>query len=112
MKKELLVNWTSGDLNTSMNMVLLYVYHAKKKGWIDEITLLVWGASQQLLATNSEVQEQVRLIEESGVRVVACKSCADKNDIEPQLQACGVDVFYTGELLSEWLLSDRAFLSV
>ncbi len=112
MKKELLVNWTSGDFNTSMNMVLLYVYHAKNKGWIDDITLLVWGASQHLLSSNSEIQEQVRLIEKSGVKVVACKSCADKNGIESQLQACGVDVFYTGELLSNWLMSGKPFLSV
>jgi len=112
MKKELLVNWTTDNLDTAMHMVLLYTYNAKKMGWFDEITLLIWGASQKLVATNSEVQEQMKLMEEVGVKVIACKKCAEDQGISNELQACGIDVFYTGEVLSPWLLEKKPFLSV
>lgn len=112
MKKELLVHWTTDNIDTTMHMVLLYTYNAKKLGWLDEITLLVWGASQKLLASNKEVQEQVRMIEEAGVRVIACKKCAEDQGVESELTACGVEVFYTGEVLTPWLLEKKPILSV
>ena len=112
MKKELLVNWSTDNMHTAMSMVLLYTYNAKKLGWFDEITLLVWGASQQLAATNSEVQEQLEEMKKIGVRVIACKKCAQDHGLEEQLSACGIEVFYTGEVLTSWLLDKKPLLSV
>ena len=111
-KKELLVNWTTDNLATTMHMVALYTYHAKKLGWFDEVTLLVWGASQQLVATNKEVQEQMKMMEEVGVKVIACKKCAGESGVTEELQSCGIDVLGTGEILSDWLLEKKPFLSV
>ncbi len=112
MKRELLINWTTDNLDTAMHMVLLYTYNAKKLGWLDEITLLVWGASQKLVATNKEVQAQIKQIEDIGIRVIACKKCAEDQGVEDKLQSCGVEVFYTGEILTPWLLEKKPFLSV
>ncbi|NLO58002.1 MAG: DsrE family protein, partial [Synergistaceae bacterium] len=43
--KKLVVLWTSGEKETAMSMVMLYSLNSKLKGWWDEVTLLVWGAS-------------------------------------------------------------------
>ena len=112
MKKELLVNWTTDNFDTAMHMVLLYTYNAKKLGWFNEITLLVWGASQKLLTSNAQIQEQIKMMETVGVRVIACKKCAQDQGVEDELSACGVEVFYTGEVLTPWLLEKKPFLSV
>ena len=112
MKKELLVNWTTDNIDTAMNMVLLYTYNAKKMGWIDDITLLVWGASQKLVASNTEVQKQMKMMEEAGVKVIACKHCAEQSGVVDELKSCGIEVFYTGKVLTTWLLEKKPFLSV
>lgn len=112
MKKELLVNWTTDNLDTSMHMVMLYTYNAKKMGWFDEITLLIWGASQKLVSQNSDIQEQIQMLRDVNVRVIACKKCAEEQGVSDKLQSCGIDVFYTGEILTPWLLEKKPFLSV
>lgn len=112
MKKELLVNWTTDNFDTAMSMVLLYTYNAKKLAWFDEITLLVWGASQKLVATNVEVQEQMKMMKEVGVKVIACKNCAEGKGVVDDLRACDIEVYYTGEVLTNWLLEKKPFLSV
>ncbi len=112
MKKELMVLWTTDNIESAKHMVLLYVLNAKKKGWVDEITLLIWGASQLLTASNQEIRDLVKEAEVSGVKVVACKKCAKEQGTELKLSACGISVFYTGELLSNWLLEKKSFLSV
>jgi hypothetical protein len=112
MKKELLVLWTTDNVESAKHMVLLYTLNAKKKGWMDEVTLLIWGASQILVALNQEIQDLVKEVEDAGVKVVACKKCAEEQGNELKLSSCGINVFYTGELLSNWLLEKNPLLSV
>lgn len=112
MKKELLINWTTDNIDTVLNMVLLYTYNSKKQKWFDETTLLIWGASQKLVATNKEVQKQIEEIQKIGIRVIACKKCAKNKGIYEDLLSCNIETFYTGEILSKWLLENKPFLSV
>ena len=111
MKNRLMVVWTTDNKETILNMVCLYVLNAKLKGWFDEVTLLVWGASQQILSHDVEIQTKIKEIEDAGVRVVACKKCSENLGIEKNLQACGVEVFYTGELLSDWAKSGEPLMT-
>ncbi|WP_024955436.1 hypothetical protein [Sulfurospirillum arcachonense] len=112
MKNELLVVWTTNNKNTIMNMICLYTHNAKLKGWFDEVTLLVWGASQQVLSEDKEIRDKVQEMVNDGIKVVACKKCAENMYIESHLQSCGVDVFYTGELLSDWAKSGKPMITV
>ncbi len=112
MKKKLLVLWTTDNIESAKHMVLLYTLNAKNKGWMDEVTLLIWGASQLLVASNKKMQALVKEIGEAGVKVVACKKCAEEQGTELKLSSCGINVFYTGELLSNWLLEKKPLLSV
>ena len=72
--KKLVVLWTSGEKITAMNMVMLYCLNSKLKGWWDEVTLLVWGASTGLLAEDGEIQTYLSTLQEAGVEVIACKN--------------------------------------
>lgn len=52
------------------------------------------------------------MINDGGVKVVACLKCADNMDIKDGLEACNIDVFYTGTYLSEWIQSKETIISV
>ena len=99
----LLIVWTSGDREVALKMVFMYAGNALKHGWWQEVTLLVWGPSQSLLAEDDRLQGRLAELKELGVRVVACKACADSYAVTERLEALGVEVFYTGELLTEWI---------
>lgn len=112
MKKELLIHWTTDNLDTSMNMVLLYAYNAKAKNLWDEITLLVWGASQNLVRDNQEVADKLKEIKEVGVNVIACEHCAKQQNTTDALLSCGIDVFLVGKTLTQWLQSDKKIITI
>jgi len=105
-ESSVLVVWTSGEREVAMKMVFMYALNAKKYGWWEDVTMLVWGPSQRLLAEDAELQEELAAMLEIGVRAVACKACADSYPVTEELEALGVEVFYTGQFLTEWLRSD------
>jgi hypothetical protein len=108
----LLILWTGGDRDTALNMTLLYGRNAMLHDWWDEVTLLVWGASQSLLVDDAEVQARVAETREAGVRVVACRRCAENLGVADRLQQLGCEVVFTGELLTDWLKSGRPMLTL
>ena len=108
----LLILWTSGDPLTARDMVLLYAVNAIKHNWWDEVTLLVWGAADSLIAGNNEIQAGIRQAIAAGVRVIACKHCAEEQNAAIILESLGIEVFYTGEFLTDWLKSGSQTLTV
>jgi hypothetical protein len=112
MTKKAKILWTTDNKETALHMVCLYAHNALLKGWMDEVEVLVWGASQRLIAEDAEVRAKVETMIKDGVKVVACLKCADTMDITAPLQTCGIDVHYTGELLSSWINSGETVISV
>jgi hypothetical protein len=108
----LLILWTSGDRETALNMTLLYGLNGMLSDWWDEVTLLIWGASQDLLVRDREVQERVAEMTYAGVRVVACRRCAENMGLHGDLTELGCELFFSGEFLTDWLKSGRPMLTV
>jgi hypothetical protein len=108
----LLVLWTNGDKQTSLNMVFMYSINARLHGWWDEVVLLLWGSPSALSAVDAEVQDEIARAKECGVRVIACKKCAENLGVVGLLEQQGIEVFYTGEFLTDWLKSGDRVLSV
>ena len=105
-KPKVLVVWSSGDKAVAVKMVYMYVYNAKKYGWVDEIQMLVWGPSAKLLSEDAELQASVKKMKDIGVILTACKACADSYGVSDKLRTIGVDVKYMGKELSDMLQSD------
>jgi hypothetical protein len=103
---KLLVVWTTADREVALNMVLMYTYNAKVNHWWHQVTLLVWGPSQKLLLTDAEVIDRIAQMKQAGVRLIACKACADNYGITDSLTRLGVEVYGTGPTLTDWLKSD------
>ena len=103
---KLAVLWTSGDRDVALKMVFMYTLNAKKRGWFDQVQLIVWGPSSKLLSVDEELQASVAEMKSVGVELTACKACADSYGVSDKLETLGIEVKYMGVPLTEMLQSD------
>jgi len=106
-KDKLVVLWTSGDAEVAKKMVYMYTYNAKKNGWWDEITFIIWGPSSKLLAEDKELQDYIKKMKDEGVVLEACKACSDMYHVTDKLTELGVDVKYMGKELTTYLKNEK-----
>ncbi len=100
---KLMVIWSSGDRDVALKVCFMYTNAAKKMNWFDEVHLIVWGPSAQLLANDEVLQKQLKEMQASGVVVEACVNCADMYGVSDQLREMGIDVKGMGLPLTERL---------
>ncbi|MDD5052553.1 MAG: DsrE family protein [Sulfuricurvum sp.] len=103
---KLLIVWSSGDIEVAKKLVLLYGSVILPRGYWDEAHLMVWGPSAKLLAENSELQEMVAKVLESGVKASVCVVCSDDYGVTEQLRELGIEPIHTGEFLTQALKND------
>jgi hypothetical protein len=103
---KLLIVWSSGELEVAKKMVLLYSSVILPRAYWDEAHLMIWGPSAKLLAENSELQEMLSSVKETGVKLSCCVVCTDDYGVTEQLEAMGVEAIHTGEFLTEALKND------
>jgi hypothetical protein len=108
---KLLVIWSSADREVALHNVFMYTHNSARRGWWDEVRLLLWGPSDRLLAEDAELQEGIRAMIADGVEVLACKACSDRLGTTEALEALGVNVFYAGTALTEMLKEGWATLT-
>jgi hypothetical protein len=111
---ELVILWTSGDKEVAENMVFMFTQNAPKYGWWDaeKITLLIWGPSANLLANDKALQKRIEEMKAAGIKIEACKACADTYQVSDKLTQLGVDVKYMGEGLANYIKEGRKILSL
>lgn len=108
----LCILWTSSDVETFDEMVFMYAFNAKKYEWWDEITVVIWGASARLADADEVVQLKIKELIEGGVKVEACKACADDLGVSEKLESLGVEVKYWGQPLTKVLKSDAKLITI
>lgn len=106
MKNKLLIVWSSGEIEVAKKLVLLYGSVMLERKYWDEATIMIWGPSAKLLAEDSKLQEQFKVVQESGVKFNACVVCTDDYGVSNDLRELGVDLIHTGEMLTEALQSE------
>jgi hypothetical protein len=111
-KEELLVLWTSKDKTTAINMVFMYAENSKIKGWWKDITLLIWGASAKLVSDDKEIRYSIKSLQQVDVKIIACKQCAEQLNIVEVLENIGIEVFYTGEFITNWIKSNKKIITI
>jgi hypothetical protein len=107
----LVVIWSSNDRDVALNMVFMYTLNAKRRGWWDDVRLIVWGPSSKLLTEDRDLQTKIMEMKTAGVIVEACKACADNYDVAEQLERLGIDVYYIGKQLTEYIKEGRHVLT-
>jgi Uncharacterized protein conserved in archaea len=101
------VVWTNGDREVAIRMAFMYTLNSKLKEWWDEVSLIVWGPSAKLLTEDTSLQEYIGKIKDAGVDVLACKACADSYGVSEMLEKMGIDVKYTGQVLTDFLKDEN-----
>ena len=110
-KEKLVIVWSSGDRDVALKMVFMYTLNARKRGWWDDITLVVWGPSAKLLTEDQELQDYMKRIIEAGVSVRACKGCSDQYGVSEKLEELGITVLYIGKELTNYIKEGREVLT-
>ncbi len=108
----LYILWTTAEVETFDEMVFMYAFNGKKYGWWDEITVIIWGASARLAGEDEVVQLKIKEMIEGGVKVEACKACAEDIGVSGILEELGVVVKYWGEPLTKILKSDAKLITI
>jgi hypothetical protein len=108
---KLAVLWTSGDPDVAHRVAFMYTHNAKKVGWFDEVTLIVWGPSQRILVGDKDLQAKVKAMQDDGILVEACVACAMSFGLVEELKALGISVRGMGMSLTEYLKSDWKVLT-
>ena len=100
---KLLILWTTDDKETAENMILMYTLKSNLNNWWKECHLVTWGPSNKLLVTDPEIQVMVNQIQETGVKLFACRRCAESYGIVDKLEALNAEVILMGEPLTQCL---------
>ncbi len=103
MENALTIVWKTSNLKTIETFVLLYATNAKKQDWFEHVDVIIWGDSQNVVATNQKIRNMITKSIKEGVTFYACKYCSDHLDITTKLESLGINVMYTGKLLTERL---------
>ena len=107
----LVVVWSSGDIEVAEKLVFMYVSNAKRAAWFDEVTFIVWGPSARLLSETESLQERVKSMMQTGIKVEACIACARMYGVDDELKEMGIDVKGMGVPLSNYLKKGYSMLT-
>ena len=104
--------WTNADILTSEKMVMMYATNSMISKWWDAVTVIIWGATAKLVAENEDIQLQIRMAQQAGVKFSACKACTDQLGVSDKVAALGIDIIYWGEGLTEILKNDEKLITI
>ena len=112
MSSKLNILWTNADPITSEHMVMMYAGNAIRNGWWDEVQLIIWGATSKLVAENEQIQEVLKEMEHTGVKLIACKACVAKLGLQDKFEDLGIEVAYMGVPLTEIIKSGEKLITI
>jgi hypothetical protein len=111
-KTHLYVLWTNDNKITAEKMVFMYTVNSLIKGWWEEVTLIIWGATAKLAAEDKDIQKMILEAMEKGVHVTACKACTDQLEVTPVIESLGIEVIYWGVPLTDLLKNNETLLTI
>ncbi len=80
---------------------LLYAGNAYRRGWFDEVEVIFFGPSEKEVAMDRDLQQKMMdILNETGLKILACKAVADGYEVADSLSNIGIDVMYVGEYIS------------
>ncbi len=109
---KLVILWTSQDKEVAQKMVFMYAKNSKLRDWWGQVCLIIWGPAARLMATDAELQEELEELKHAGVKLQACKACADQYGVSEKLADLGVEVIFMGLPLTNYLKGDWEVLSI
>lgn len=106
MKENLLIVWTNGDIEVANKFPLLYSSVILEREYWKTAHLMLWGPSILLAKNNLQIQEQLKKIQNTGVKMSACIVCVEDYEASSILENLNIEITHTGELLTKALKDD------
>lgn len=110
--KKLYILWTNADVFTSDKMVMMYATNSMLNHWWDDITVIIWGATADLVAKNELIQTKIEIAQHAGVHFSACKACADQLGVTDKLIGLNIEMKYWGEGLTDILQNNEKLITI
>lgn len=108
MKENLLIVWTNGDIEVANNFPLLYSSVVLDREYWKTAHLMLWGPSILLVKNEIFIQEKIKHILTTGVKMSACIVCVEDYGARDELERLGIEVTHTGEILTN-ALKDESY---
>ena len=89
----------------------MYTLNSRLKGWWEDITFIIWGPSAHLISHDYELQQYLQNINDQGVKIEACITCANMYGVAQDLLDMGVDVKAMGPFLTQYIKEGRNILT-
>jgi hypothetical protein len=98
MGSKLLIIIASGDREKILT-AMMYSNNALKRGGFDDVKIIFFGPSEQLVAEDEEIRERTESLA-GAIECIACKAISDKQGVSKELEGLGVKVEYVGSIVS------------
>lgn len=100
---KLVLVWSSDDPMVGERVALMFPHAAQKSKWFSEVTLVIWGPSAKLIASDPALQKKISEMQADGVKVEACIACATAYGVADKLKSLNYHVLPMGEPLANYL---------
>lgn len=110
--KKLNILWTNDNPITAELMVFMYAIYSKEQKMWDDVTLIVWGATVQLVMENVDIQALIKKAQKSGIHVTACRSCVNELDAIEALEALDIELISWGAPLTKIIQSNEKLITI
>lgn len=99
MNDKLLVVIGSSDVNKA-NTGMMYALNALKNKWMEDVKVVFFGPSEELLLENPDLQNLLKEYQDIGGISSACKFISDRDELSSSINSLGVKVEFVGQLIS------------
>jgi len=99
MSEKLLVIISSGDREKVLT-ALMYAKNTIKYGWIEDVRVIFFGPSENLLVGDSDVSDSAKELAGLG-KPVACKFLSDRDSVSERIESLGITVDYVGSMIAD-----------
>ncbi len=106
MKENLLIVWTNGDIEVANKFPLLYSSVILEREYWKTAHLMLWGPSIKLAKENKQIQEQLKKIQQTGVKMSTRIVCVEDYEANSILEELDIEITHTGVLLTTALKDD------
>ncbi|MBT4319467.1 hypothetical protein HN807_12465 [Candidatus Bathyarchaeota archaeon] len=101
MNSKLLVFIATGDKAKALTG-LMYAKNAIMRKWIDDVKVVYFGPSENLMYSDPDVASAAIEIADMG-ETFACKAISDREGISEKINEMGVKVEYVGTVISDYI---------
>ena len=98
---KLLIIISSGDREKVLT-ALMYSNHAVSRGGFEDVKIMFFGPSEQLVVVDDEIKGKARDLA-MVTECYACKAISDRQEISVDFEELGVKVEYVGRIISGFL---------